>query len=165
MKYNSTNYVVLRVYEIDFSIRQALISWKWETWQKIFLHWLIRESPMNKQHDGLRKRQMWPEERCFWQKQGDFTFLQSCLNTLSGLLCTVTSVPLHHVHRRATKVIMGETLGLFPIVKQRLREDVLVLSKHSQRGAEEQLKNSLGMRRNGYKMTASKFKLEIGEGC
>jgi len=59
---------------------------------------------------------------------------------------------------------MGEILGLFPIVKQRLREDVLVLSKHSQRGAEKHLKNSLGTRRNGYKVTASKFRLEIREG-
>lgn len=81
----------------------------------------------------------------------------------SGLLCTVTLVPLHHVHREATEVIMGETFGLFSIVEQMLRKDVLVLSKQSQRGEKEQPKNSLGTRRNTWKMTASKFKLEIGE--
>ena len=43
-------------------------------------------------------------------------------------------VPLHHVHSGATKVIIGETLGLFPIMKQRLREDMLVLSKQPKKG-------------------------------
>lgn len=45
-----------------------------------------------------------------------------------------TFVALHHVHREATKVIMGETLGLFSIVEQTLRQDVLVLSKQPERG-------------------------------
>lgn len=37
MKYNSANHVVLRVYAVAFSIRQAL-RWKWQMWRKIFLH-------------------------------------------------------------------------------------------------------------------------------
>lgn len=90
-------------------------------------------------------------------------------NLFEYFICLTVQLPLlsfhlHRVHRGATKVITGETRGLFLMVEQRLVEDVLVLSKDRQRGAEEQLKNSLGTRRNGYKMAVSKFCLEIGEG-
>lgn len=61
-------------------------------------------------------------------------------------------------------MLLGETPGLILVVEQGLTGDVLLLSKGSQGGAEEQLKNSLGTGRNGYKMPVSKLWLEIGEG-
>lgn len=89
-----------------------------------------------------------------------------CLNTSFVSLCSYLFLLflLHLFQRGATKVLVGETPGLFLVVEQRLAEDEPVLSKDSQRGAEEQLKNSLGTRRNGYEMTVSKFWLETGEG-